>query len=122
MHSELEKKLLTSFGENGLKCKILTFKNYLYINSTKSFLRYVVNVISKKLHVKKKENKLLKRFRDWLFPSLKLTPLPKATMPDESAFEMALKMARNAIESDFRPSQMVSGGHFVKKRKKKVAY
>ena len=29
-----------------------------------------------------------------------------------------LKMARNAIESDFRSSKMAAGGHFVKKFKK----
>ena len=32
-------------------------------------------------------------------------------------------MARNGIESDFRSSKMVAGGHFVKKNiKKKVVY
>ena len=71
-----EKKLLTSFGENAVKCKkgtILNFwplKNNLYSDSTKSYLWYVVNVIPKKLQAKK-EKKLRKRFWDWPFPPLK---------------------------------------------------
>ena len=56
VNAKIEKELLTSFWENCLKCKkgtILTFKNDLYSDSTKSFLWYVVNVIPKTLHAKK---------------------------------------------------------------------
>ena len=97
VHAKIEKKLLTSFWENALKCKkgtILTFwplKNNLYSDSTKSFLCYVGNVIPKKLHAKK-EKKLLKRFWDWPFPPLKVDAdddgqvgIWKAPLPDGTA-------------------------------------
>ena len=90
--SVLEKLRCLSAG-GAKKGTILTFwplKNNLYSDSTKSFLWYVGNVIPKKLHAKK-EKKLLKRFWDWPFPPLKLTPTPPTPTPptttDKSAFE-----------------------------------
>ena len=101
VHAKIDKNLLTSVWEKCLKSKkgthldLLTFQNYPWSDSTKSFLWYVVNVIPKKPHAKK-EKKLQKRFWDWPFPpvSCRHPPPPTTTTPttpttttDESAFE-----------------------------------
>ena len=66
-----EKKLLNSFWENGLtnqKCKnfdLWPSRNNPSSDSTKSYLWYVVYVIPKKLHAKKRK-KVIKQFlRKW---------------------------------------------------------
>ena len=73
LYAKIEKRLLNSFGVNGLRVQkepnltLPTLKNDLDSDSTNSLVRYVIYVTPKKLHAKKEE-KLLKRFRDRPLP------------------------------------------------------
>ena len=92
--AKIEKKLLTSFWENCLKCKKGTNLDLLTFWPLKMTLRAIqpnpsydmLLMSSQRSLMPKKREKLLKRFWDWPFRPLKLTPPPPPTT-DESAFE-----------------------------------